>query len=177
MPKMTDVKNRPKQVPPPPVPEPDPPKTAFTWKAPEYPYYEKSSDWYWVLGIIALALIVVAFLMKNFLFVLLVLLGAFAVVLYAVRIPRIITVTISGRGIQIDDRLFPYETLQSFWIFYRPGDHHELSLKSDRTLMPYIKIPLPDTDPNEIRELLVKYLKEAKQEESMVETLARLIGF
>jgi len=35
--------------------------STITWSAPEYHYYEKTADWYWALGIIAAALLVVAY--------------------------------------------------------------------------------------------------------------------
>lgn len=147
------------------------------WQAPEYTYYPKSSDWYWVLGIIALALLVYAIMAGNFLFAVLILVGSFALMMYGERHPRIVTVSISGEGVRIDDRLFPYETLHSFWIFYRAGGLKELSIESEKMLMPHLKIPLGDADPTQVRSVIVEYLPEKPQEESFIETIARRIGF
>ena len=149
----------------------------ITWQTPEYAYYSKSVDWYWALVIITIALAGVAIYTYNFLFAVLIVIGAFAIAMYAVRTPRIVTVVISGQGVQIDDRLFPYDALQSFWIFYHPGRLKELSLRSEKIAMPHIKIPLGSTDPNEVRELLLKYIDEVPQTESLIDTLAHFLGF
>ena len=45
------------------------------WSAPEFDYHEKSSDWYWALGIITFGFFVLALLLKNWLFAILVVLG------------------------------------------------------------------------------------------------------
>ncbi len=147
------------------------------WQTPEYLYYEKSADWYWTLGIVTLGLVIVAVITHNVLFASLIVVGSFALVLYAVRAPRTIMIRISGSGVRINDRLFPFEALQSFWIFYRPGGLQELSLRSQKAIMPHIKIPLGDTDPNEVREFLKQYLDEEIQHESLIDILAHIIGF
>ena len=177
MAKLADVKKQEPQPPPPPdkVEKPAPRKIA--WQTLEYLYYEKSADWYWALGIIAIGLVAVAILNHNILFAIFIIIGAFALALYAVRRPRTITIAISGEGVRIDNRLFPYEALQSFWIFYLPGGTKELSLRSQKITMPLIKIPLGDTDPNEVRELLIAYLDEKAQNESLIDALARILKF
>jgi hypothetical protein len=43
--------------------------------------------------------------------------------------------------------------------------------------MPAVSIPLGDTDPNILREHLLKFVKEKRHEESITETLSRLLGF
>lgn len=149
----------------------------ISWDTPEYILYKKTADWYWSLGIISTALVGIAIWQQNFLFALIALIGGFAVALYAVRIPRIIHITISIKGVEIDDRVYPYETLSSFWIFYRPGGTKELSLLSEKIFMPRIAIPLGNADPNEIRDLLIEFMPEKVQEESLTDVIARRLGF
>ncbi len=148
-----------------------------SWRAPEHTYYEKSADWYWGFGIAVVALLVVAYLTKSVLFGFLVVIGGFGMLLYAVRRPPMVTITLLGHGVEVGDRLFPYETLQSFWIFYRPGGLQELVFKSNRSLASKISIPLGDANPSEVREYLLQYLHEEPQEESMLDTLARILKF
>ena len=153
----------------------DPKPLRLSWRAPEFVYYQKSPDWYWALAIITLALIIVAILQKNFLFGVLAMIGSFAVLLYSVRRPKMCTIVLSGAGVQIDDRLFPYDALKSFWIFYPQGGEKELSLRSERAIMPHIKIPLGTTNPSEVRKFLISYLPEQKQEESFIDILAPIM--
>ena len=149
----------------------------ISWEAPEFIYYEKTPDWYWSLGIITVALLVIAFLGQNFLFGVLVLLSAFTIVLYATKRPRIIRITASADGIVIDTKEFPLEGLKSFWIFYRVGGIKELSILSEKRLMPHIKIPLGDANPNEIRDFLLQYMYEKRQEESLIDLIANRLKF
>ena len=147
------------------------------WQAPEYIHYEKTADWYWSAGVIMLALLVSSYYLESILFAFLILIGGTAILLFGARRPNIVTFEVSGMGVRVGDRLFPYETLQSFWIFYRAGDIKELSVRSDQLLVPMIKIPLGDQDPTVLRELLLEFMPEVAQEESLVEVLARLLKF
>jgi len=88
-----------------------------------------------------------------------------------------IEVTISGQGVQINNRLFPYETLQSFWIFYRPGDIKEVSFRSQKIVMTHIKVPLGNQDPNTVRKLLLEFLPEKPQKELLIDTITRVLRF
>lgn len=148
-----------------------------SWRAPEYTYHEKTPDWYWGFGSVAAALLFIAYLTESVLFGFIIVIGGFGMLLYTVRKPHIVTISVTGQGIEIDDRLFPYETLHSFWIFYRPGERRELILKSSRGLAHTIKIPLADANPVEIREYLLQYLPERAEEESMLDILARILKF
>lgn len=151
--------------------------TLIEWSAPEYDYIHKSPDWYWAIGIITIALIVVGILTRNVLFIVLVVLSGFTIALYSARKPNIVSFTLTVRGIQIDTKLFPYDTLDSFWMHYDPPHKKELGIISKKALMPRIVINLGDTDPNAIREHLVKFLEEKHHEESLTESIARYIGF
>lgn len=147
------------------------------WTAPEFEKYKKSKSWFVWLGFLALVFIIIALLLKNFLFLILIALAAFAVYLYATKEPRKIKFSISGKGIQVDQNIYKFEDLKSFWIFYEPPEIKELSLRSKKTFMPYIKIPLADQDPVKVRKLLLKFLPERKHKESIIDEWARKSRF
>ncbi|MBI2053042.1 MAG: hypothetical protein HYT34_02235, partial [Candidatus Ryanbacteria bacterium] len=67
--------------------------------------------------------------------------------------------------------------LKSFWVFYTPGGVKELSLKLEKALAPYLRIPLGDANPNEVRTFLLNYLPEKKQEDSLIDALMRYLQF
>ncbi|MEK7631204.1 MAG: hypothetical protein AAB417_04250 [Patescibacteria group bacterium] len=179
MPSINDVKKRKPEYAPAHMPVREHPQTVrmIRWQAPEYTHYEKTADWYWSAGVIMLALLVSSYYLESILFAFLILIGGIAVMLYGARKPEIVTFEVSGMGIRVGDRLFPFETLQSFWIFYRAGDIKELSVRSDQLLVPMIKIPLGDQDPIALRELLLDFMPEVAQEEPLVEVIARLLKF
>ena len=103
--------------------------------------------------------------------------AGFVILLYGAKKPRLVSFSITPRGIAIGKRLYPYNDLKSFWLHYDPPRKRELSLRSKKTLMPSIVLPLGQTDPNEVRTILTKFLKEEEQEESMIDTISDHLKF
>jgi hypothetical protein len=101
----------------------------------------------------------------------------FTIYIYALKQPRIINFKISGKGITIEDKLYTYQELKSFWIFYEAPEIKELSIRSKKLLMPLIKIPLDEQDPTLIRRTLIKFIPEIKQEQSLVDIISRNLKF
>ena len=147
------------------------------WAAPEFEKREKSPAWFLIIGVFALVIFAVALLMKNFIFAILILLAVFAVFIYAIKEPRLAHFKIDSSGIAIDEKLYSYAELDSFWIFYEPGAPKELSIKCKKWLTPLIKISIKDRDPIAIRQALSQFIPEEKQEESLADIIARSIGF
>ena len=53
----------------------------------------------------------------------------------------------------------------------------ELSIESKKMFMPYLRAPLGDNRPDEIREALSKFLPEEKQQESFITIISHLVRF
>lgn len=147
------------------------------WQAPEFDYHEKSSDWYWALGIVTFGFLVLALMLKNWLFAILVVLGGFSFGMYGVKRPRTINFAITSRGIKIGEVLYPFDHLKSFWLSYDPPHVKELYVISKKVLVPQLSIPLGASDPNEIREHLLKFLEEREIQESFADVIARFFRF
>ncbi len=147
------------------------------WSAPEFTKYQKDVIWFLIGGAIGLGLLIFSLLNKNFIFALIVILSAFSLYVWSQKEPRKIKFVINVKGIMIDNACYNFDNLKSFWIFYEPPEVKFLSLESKKTIMPHIKIPLGEIDPNKIRELLLKFLPEEKQEESLIDVLARNLKF
>ncbi|MEA2113443.1 MAG: hypothetical protein U9P63_02185 [Patescibacteria group bacterium] len=152
-------------------------KSGLEWSAPEFFYFEKSEIWFVVSGLITLALFVLALWTRNILFALLIILGYISITAYAIKKPRNIAINIGPQGIKIDNTLYPYDNLKSFWIFYEPPELKEISVLSRKKIMPHIKIPLGNQDPNEAKKVLIQYLRKKKQDESLIDNIARQLRF
>lgn len=148
----------------------------LSWSAPEHQNEIPAAEIKVLLGIGALALLGYAVYAQNYLFAIIILLFSFVWYAYAHRQSHMIDFVITARGIKIQDRLYEFQDLQSFWIFFDPPRIKELSLESKKTLMPFLKIPLGETSPVKIRELLIKFIPEKKQEETLTEILSRRFG-
>lgn len=151
----------------------------ITWSALEYEEKERSVDWYWAVGIIALVIAVIAIIYQNYLFAVLIIVAAFTLLLYAARKPREVSIELGRRGVRIGGILYPYATLKSFWIHHHREDRRgRLIIQSEKLLMPYVTIPLPD-EPHEdiIHDFLSAYLAEEEHPESLSEILLERLGF
>lgn len=152
-------------------------KLPFKWTAEEYEYFEKTPEWFWVIIIISAALSAVFFILDNFLLGILVFLSGVTLALYGIKKPRIIEFSITSQGIKIENKIFIYSDLDSFWVHYSPPFYKLLTLKSKKIFMPFLSIPLGDVDPNVVREILIKFIKEKQQEEPFLDNIMKRMRF
>ena len=107
----------------------------FEWEALEYEYTHKNPDWFWALGIIAIAAAATSIIFSNILFALVILIGAFTLGINSAKRPNIVHFKINGRGIVINKKLYPFTALSSFWV--EDDDEHaqpKLLIKSKKYL-------------------------------------------
>ncbi len=148
----------------------------LTWTAPEYMHTHKSADWYWIVGIISATLAVLAIVLGNTLFGILILVSAFTLSLYASRPPKMQEIKVSDKGVQVNNVFYPYSILESFWIEEKEL-HPRILLKPEHRFAPYIIILLGEVPAEEIRELLDQHLHEVKHSEPFLEKLLIWFGF
>jgi len=153
-------------------------RNALHWQTYEYDPKDRSSDWFWAVGIITVALAITAIILNNVLFAIVIILGGFALSLYAARPPRIIDVVIDEIGVRIDTLFYPYRALESFWV-EEGHDKSQILLKSQKLIMPYIvtMINEEEVNPDETREYLARFLPEVFHSESVFEKLLERLGF
>ncbi len=149
----------------------------FEWEAPEFEKHNKSGSWFVLPAIITIIVGVIAIATENILFLILILLGFFTFYVYAKKEPGIIKFKINEKGIEIDGKLYDFSSIKSFWIFYNPPTEKEISIRSRKTSSPYIKIPLAEQNPNEIRKYLLRFLPEKRHKESLVDIWMKRVGF
>lgn len=149
----------------------------ISWKEFEYDYTEKHPDWFWILGIVAVASILTAILAKNFLFAIILLLSAILLGVYGKREPKLIEFTLMPDGIKVDETFYRYQNVKSFWV-NKSKSSAILIIETDRLFLPHIDIPLGETDPDKVTSLLKKYLIEEKEvEESLTHKIFEFFGF
>src|SRR5687768_5859029 len=90
--------------------------TLIEWDSHEHAYSEKSSDWFWAVGIIAISAAVTAIIFNNILFAVVILVGSFALTMHAGKEPPVRHYRLTDKGVAIDNHLFPYANLDSFWV-------------------------------------------------------------
>lgn len=154
-------------------------KDPFIWEEHEYYFQEKTSDWYWAVGIIGVSIAILAIIFNNTLFAVLVLLSTFALSLFASKEPKVVRFEINKSGILIANTLFPFGTLDSFWVednkhINRPS---HLYIKSKKLIVPLIVIPLGQTNPEDVRDFLLDHLLETPHSEPLGQKILEYFGF
>jgi hypothetical protein len=147
------------------------------WEAPEHNHIEKSSDWYWVLGIVAIAGAITSIIFHDVLFSVVIILGAMTMVIVSHRHPRTIPFEISARGVRIDSTLYPYATLESYFLDEENHINPQLILKSKKMFVPLLILPIPDEYITEIENFVSRRLIEEELEEPFSHRLLEYFGF
>ena len=152
---------------------------SITWEAYEHEHREKSKDWYWSLGILIVTASLLAIIFGNYLFGSLLIIIGLSLGVVGSKHPKLIVFELNKMGIRIGKKLFPYATLECFWV----QDNHEharvsqLLIKSRRTMVPLLIIPLIDVDNGDIRDFLLYNLLEKEIDEPLSHLILETLGF
>jgi hypothetical protein len=149
----------------------------ITWEALEFVPYERTSDWYWILGIVAIVGFIISLFLKNILLAIFILIGAFTIYLYAKKEPQSLIFSLTDQGVQIGTTLHPYAKFESFWVDASAEDFPMLRLMPERTLALPMTIPLGDADQSILREILSEQLDEEEQFPGIVEHAIDILRF
>lgn len=151
-------------------------KEKIQWKAYEYNHREKSSDWFWAVGIIAFSAATAAVIFNNTIFAIFIILSAFTLIMYAMRKPALINIELNNKGIIVDKYLYPYQNIEKFWIEEKQFGNI-IIIKLFKKALPYTTIRTENTDTEEIRDFLSEHIKEEEIAEPLVQTIAEYLGF
>ena len=147
------------------------------WEAHEYEHKERSQDWFWAVGIVSVRIATAAVIFGNIIFGVLVLVGAFTLLLFASRPPSIIHASIDEKGVTKGTIRYPYQTLESFWIDTE-HPHKKIILRSHKLLMPLIVVPLgEEVDIEQLHEKLSLFLSVEFHSLPFVERVLEYLGF
>lgn len=154
-------------------------RPAIVWETHEYVYQDKTSDWYWAAAIVSVSLAILAIFFNNILLALLIIVSGFTLCLFAARRPNHYRFEINHIGLLVDRTLYPYATLESFWVEDNRhlDTHSKVIMKSKRLATPLIVIPLDEIDPEHLRDFLLDHLPEAEHSEPLVQKLLERVGF
>lgn len=149
----------------------------FTWSFKEYEKFQRSGRWYWVMGILAAALIAYAVMSGNYLFALIIVLFGIILVLQEMNEPAELDFGITDTGIVVGTKYYSFNELEKYWIIYNPPSVKVLYFEPKATLKHRLHIPIDEADPIVIRDYLNMYLLEdlEKEDEPLSDRLGRLL--
>jgi hypothetical protein len=133
----------------------------ISWEIPEYNYEKKSKTWYIVFSVIIILLAAYCLFTKNFLFLIIVILGGILMFTTYDKKPKMINFELEGDGIVYNQKFYDYDELKNFSIIYKPKQKtKQLYFIYNNSLKPRLSVPLMDKNPVEIRHYLIQYLDE-----------------
>jgi hypothetical protein len=154
------------------------PLEKISWQHNEHKHYERSVDWFWTVGIVAVGGIFLSIFFKNYLFALIIILFVATSFTLVKRKPRLLPFEISRKGVRAGNVLYPYSLLESFWVI--DGEvEDKIIFRSKKPLSPFIVIPFDSSaiHPEDLRDYLLDYLDEEELEEPLYQILMEYFGF
>lgn len=149
------------------------------WEGREYDHNPKSSDWYWSLGIVAVASTVASVLFGNYLLAVLIVIAAVAFALHASKQPPIHHFRLVESGIMVGDDLHPFERMISFSVLEDVKGELApmLSIKTESWFFPHLIIPLDGVDADRVYDYFLQHVDEDEHHHTFSDLVARLFGF
>lgn len=153
------------------------PARSVAWEATAHSHVEKSSDWFWALGILAVSAGAASLFFGNFLLTILILLAASIVAIVAKKEPPITEFAVTVRGLRVGDNLYPYSTLEAYYIDEDDPNGPQLLARSNKLFMHLIVMPLPVEHIEDIEDILETRLPEEFMEEPLGTKILEIFGF
>lgn len=148
----------------------------LAWETYEYEPRSHSQDWYWIVGIITVAIVVISIILGNPLLGIILALGALILGFFTTRHPELHTVALYEKGIQVDKVLYPYENLHSFAVVEKDV-LPKLIIQPKRWFLPYIILKINGHAPESVEEILRPYLPEDEHVEPIIYKILDYLGF
>jgi hypothetical protein len=151
--------------------------TALSWSAYEHDHVERGSDWFWALGITALCIALIAILLGDLLFAVLIVIAAFTISLLARTPPSLTEFALTEKGIRVADVLHRYEEIVSFWVEEEHrGGRPLLLVDTTKFMAPNVIIPIEHVDPRAVRTFLEDRIQEVPMKEPLSHRVFEFLG-
>lgn len=147
----------------------------MSWQIDTHEHKERSADWYWALGLLALAGAGLSVFFGNVLLAVILLLGGGSLGFLVARGPREHMVRLDQKGLTLDGTLYPYKNISSFWV--EEGATPRLLVSTSGVLHPQLVVPLlSSVRAMGVRSYLKRFATESEQHAHIGEHLAELFG-
>ena len=153
-----------------------PPRHILRWSAYEHEHIERSTDWFWALGIVAVSVALTSILFSNILFAILIIVAAYTIGLISRTPPELFEFELSDRGIRIGGTLHRYDEIISFWVEDELGDSPLLLVDTTKLMSPNLIIPIEGIDPHEVRVFLQTRVEEVPMKEPVSHKILEFLG-
>jgi len=151
----------------------------FEWEGQEYAHNPKTADWYWALGIVAIAGTIAAVLFASYLIAVLIIIAASTLALHGAKHPPIHRFRLVEHGLMIGEELHPFDDMISFSVLEDiEGELPPLlSIKNDSWFSPHLMIPLEGVEADHVYAYFLHHVDEGKHQHTFSDLVAAWLGF
>ncbi len=148
---------------------------SLSWSVYSHHHKEHSNDWYWTIGVLAVAGAGGAIYFGNVLFAAILLIGCFSLLILTARGPREHLVHIDEKGLHVDGTLYRHAELVCFdLISDQHGEH--LVLNTRRITNPHLYIPLYEMPAQAVYDVLAPHVPHQEIPPRIIDQLAHRLG-
>jgi hypothetical protein len=141
-------------------------KVYFEWDGMEYEFQDKSLRWFAIAGLISLAALAYVIYTQDWFMVAVVIIMDGLLYFYSKRKPMERHYQITRIGIYVDDTLYPFETMHSFWVVFNQNVK-TLNFVFLKKYLPVFTVPVTSVDPLKLKAFSKKFLPEQERREEL----------
>ncbi len=145
------------------------------WKTPEYPFKEKSREWYISLVVIGIGFVIGAIMLENYIFAILSIVAVLSIFIITSNPPKEVLVSISKKGVSIGSKEYHYSKIESFWV-NELEEPPRLLIKTRDPLSSLISIQIIGVDEDDVRIKMIRYVEEEEMYEPVIQRLMEHLG-
>jgi len=148
-------------------------RVLMTWQASVIPKHTRTKKWYTIAGTIVLFFAVYGIMTASWAFTIVVILCAGMYYLIRDHVPPLKTMTITNKGVQLEDKFIRWEDINGFWILSTP-EYSELHFIPKIARKSDILIQTGDQDLQILRTTIGSFIPElTEKRESFLDALLR----
>ena len=144
------------------------------WDAKEYIEYKRGAGWYVIMGVVVLALVAFAILMKQWSFLVLIVVATIALLVYASRAPRTLHYELTPDGVREGRVMLSFDDYRSFGVL-NENNHYSIVLIPKKRFSPRVMVYFPEESGEAIVDVFGERLAMEPVKLDMVDQLVRFL--
>jgi hypothetical protein len=151
------------------------------WSAFEYEEKNRTSDWFWALGVIVITSSIASIIYSNYFFAILLLFSGGLLGFFAKKKPELINYELNEHALIVRHKIFQYSHIKSFWVQHEDTMKNlpsVLFIKTRELFMPNMSIPIHKDMEEMIQNIFISQnVTEEKMEEHPILKITEILGF
>lgn len=147
---------------------------SVSWKANEFIHQERGTMWFVAFGVTAVVLLGIAIYMQWWSFAVLLVVIAIVIAVYTRRPPRELTYVLSDDGLEVDGKLYEFESFKAFGII-KDREEYSVMLIPIQRFQPGLMVYFPEHSGEDIVDMLGSRLPMKDLKLDAVDRVVRLL--